>query len=307
VVGQDEALETLTRALQRSRAGLKDPVKPIGSFIFAGPSGVGKTELAKVLAEFLFGDEKALVRVDMSEYMERFTSSRLVGSPPGYVGYDEGGQLTEKVRRRPYSVILFDEIEKAHPDVFNVLLQVLEDGHLTDGMGRKVDFRNTIIILTTNLGTAAIVKGGGVGFSNKEVTLDHGRMEQEIQSEMKRLFRPEFLNRIDQTIVFRALTPEDVLQVVDIQIERVNRQLRAMDLVLELAEEARQWLARKGYSPTSGARLVARTISKFVENPLSEKVLIGEIAPGMRLLATVVGDELHFEEVAPRDPVFSGS
>lgn len=310
VIGQKQAIELLTKAIRRSRAGLKDPRRPVGSFIFAGPSGVGKTELAKALAEFMFGDEDALIRVDMSEFMDRFTSSKLVGSPPGYVGYDEGGQLTEKVRRRPYSVILFDEIEKAHPDVFNMLLQVLDDGHLTDGMGRKVNFKNTTIILTTNIGAEKILKGGGVGFSSKERGFDQEKMDLDIKAEVRQLFRPEFLNRIDHVLVFQPLTFDEIKEVVEIQIASVNKRLVDAGIQLELDDDARAWLAEKGYSPNQGARLVGRTIRANLEDALAEKLLCGEIHQGSKVKVTLDkdNDKLVFTECgSPENAVLSGS
>lgn len=308
VVGQRQAIELLSKAIRRSRAGLKDPRRPVGSFIFAGPSGVGKTELAKALAEFLFGDEDALIRVDMSEYMDRFTSSKLVGSPPGYVGYDEGGQLTERVRRRPYSVILFDEVEKAHPDVFNMLLQVLDDGHLTDGMGRKVDFKNTTIILTTNIGAEKILRGGGVGFSQKERGFDYEKMDLDIKAEVRQLFRPEFLNRIDHVLVFHPLNLDEIKEVVDIQVRKVNKRLENAGIVLELDNSARLWLAEKGYSPNQGARLVGRIIRTNIEDVLAEKLLRGDIHHGAKVQVSLdkESDKLVFTECAsPENAVLS--
>src|SRR5438067_1142958 len=281
VVGQEDAVRAVSKAIRRTRAGLKDPKRPSGSFIFAGPSGVGKTELSKALAEFLFGSEDALIQLDMSEFHDRYTVSRLVGAPPGYVGYDEGGQLTEKVRRRPFSVVLFDEIEKAHPDVFNTLLQILEDGRLTDGQGRIVDFKNTVIILTTNLGTRDVSKAVSLGFqgSNDESS-NYERMKNKVNDELKQHFRPEFLNRIDDTIVFHQLNEDEILQIVDIMITRVEAQLRAKDMAIELTPSARSLLARRGFDPVLGARPLRRTIQREIEDQLSEKILFGEVLPG---------------------------
>ncbi|MGH2657907.1 MAG: ATP-dependent Clp protease ATP-binding subunit, partial [Actinomycetota bacterium] len=273
IVDQEEAVHAVSKAIRRTRAGLKDPKRPSGSFIFLGPSGVGKTELSKALAEFLFGDEDALIQLDMSEYMEKHTVSRLIGSPPGYVGYEEGGQLTEAVRRKPFSVVLFDEIEKAHPDVFNTLLQILEDGHLTDAQGHTVDFKNTVIIMTSNLGTRDIQKGTTLGFSpggDAEVTYE--KMKDKVMEELKRSFRPEFLNRIDEVIVFHSLTREHVKMIVDLMIRRVEEQLQAKDVDIELTDRAKEVLAEKGYDPALGARPLRRTIQRMVEDPLSEKL-----------------------------------
>ena len=282
-VTQNEAVSAVSRAIRRTRSGLKDPRRPSGSFIFLGPSGVGKTELSKALAEFLFGDEDALIQLDMSEYMEKHTVSRLIGSPPGYVGYEEGGQLTEAVRRKPFSVILFDEIEKAHPDVFNTLLQILEDGRLTDSQGRTVDFKNTIIIMTSNLGTRDIAKGiGGIGFAFEKAggTDSYDRMRGNVMEELKRQFRPEFLNRIDEVIVFHTLTQEDVKQIVDLMMKRVEEQLKSKDIDIELTDAARTLLALRGYDQTLGARPLRRTIQRLVEDPLAEKLLYKEFRAG---------------------------
>jgi ATP-dependent Clp protease ATP-binding subunit ClpC len=278
VIGQREAIGVLSDAIRRARSGLKDPRRPIGSFIFLGSSGVGKTELARVLAEFLFDDEEALIRIDMSEYQQQHNVSRLFGAPPGYVGYNEGGQLTEAVRRRPFRVILFDEVEKAHPDVWNALLQVLDDGHLTDGQGRKVDFRNTIIIMTSNLGTEYIRKGGALGFLGKgdEAVVD----EEKIHDAIERTFRPEFLNRIDEIIIFKSLALEDVKRIVDLQMQEIAGRLGEQGLVVELTEPARDWLAQQGYDPVFGARPVRRTLQKYVESPLSVRLLKGDYRRG---------------------------
>jgi ATP-dependent Clp protease ATP-binding subunit ClpC len=283
-VGQDDAVQTVSKAIRRTRAGLKDPKRPSGSFIFAGPSGIGKTTLARMLAEFLFGSEDALIQLDMSEFQDQHTVSRLVGAPPGYVGYDEGGQLTEKVRRRPFSVVLFDEIEKAHPDVFNTLLQILEDGRLTDGQGRLVDFKNTVIILTTNLGTQGVAKVS-MGFQQSEdADSTYDRMKQKVNDELKQHFRPEFLNRIDDTIVFHQLSEVEVLSIVDMMVARIAEQLRHKDMGLELTGEAKRFLAKKGYDPVLGARLLRRTIQRELEDALSERILIQELKPGQNVV-----------------------
>ncbi len=281
VVGQEQAIKAVSQAIRRTRAGLKDPKRPGGSFIFAGPSGVGKTELSKALAEFLFGDEDALIQLDMSEFHDRYTVSRLVGAPPGYVGYDEGGQLTEKVRRKPFSVVLFDEVEKAHPDVFNTLLQILEDGRLTDGQGRIVDFKNTVLILTSNLGTRDIAKAVSLGFqSGHDTASNYERMKQRVQDELKQHFRPEFLNRIDDTIVFHQLTEDEILHIVDIMLARVDKQMRNKDMGMEVTDAAKALLGRKGFDPVLGARPLRRTIQREIEDSLSEKILFGELQPG---------------------------
>jgi ATP-dependent Clp protease ATP-binding subunit ClpC len=281
VIGQEQAIRAVSQAIRRTRAGLKDPKRPGGSFIFAGPSGVGKTELSKTLAEFLFGDADALIQIDMSEFHDRYTVSRLVGAPPGYVGYDEGGQLTEKVRRKPFSVVLFDEVEKAHPDVFNTLLQVLEDGRLTDGQGRIVDFKNTVLILTTNLGTRDVSKAVSLGFQkDNDTTSNYERMKLRVTDELKQHFRPEFLNRIDDIIVFHQLTPEEIVKIVDLMTARLDTQMRNKDMGLELTSDAKALLAEKGYDPVLGARPLRRTIQREIEDPLSEKILFGELTSG---------------------------
>jgi ATP-dependent Clp protease ATP-binding subunit ClpC len=289
VVGQHDAIRAVSQAIRRTRAGLKDPKRPSGSFIFLGPSGVGKTELAKTLAEFLFGDETALIQLDMSEYMEKHTVSRLVGSPPGYVGYEEGGQLTEAVRRKPFSVVLFDEIEKAHPDVFNTLLQILEEGRLTDAQGRSVDFRNTVLIMTSNLGTADLRKAS-VGFARADETVSYEKMKDKVNEALKQHFRPEFLNRIDDTIVFHELTKDEVTQIVDLMIKRVQRQLEGQGLGLELTQEAKYFLADKGYDPQLGARPLRRAIQRLVEDPVSEKLLLKEVRAGEIVVVDVEDD-----------------
>jgi ATP-dependent Clp protease ATP-binding subunit ClpC len=289
VVGQEDAIRAVSQAIRRTRAGLKDPKRPSGSFIFLGPSGVGKTELAKTLAEFLFGDETALIQLDMSEYMEKHTVSRLVGSPPGYVGYEEGGQLTEAVRRKPFSAVLFDEIEKAHPDVFNTLLQILEEGRLTDAQGRSVDFRNTVLIMTSNLGTADLRKAS-VGFARSDEAVSYEKMKEKVNDALKLHFRPEFLNRIDDTIVFHELSKDEVTQIVDLMISRVQRQLEGQGLGLELTQEAKYLLADKGYDPQLGARPLRRAIQRMVEDPVSEKLLLKEVRAGEIVVVDVEDD-----------------
>jgi ATP-dependent Clp protease ATP-binding subunit ClpC len=291
VIGQDQAIKALSQAIRRTRAGLKDPKRPGGSFIFAGPSGVGKTELSRTLASFLFGDETALIQLDMSEYSERHTASRLFGSPPGYVGYDEGGQLTEKVRRRPFSVVLFDEIEKAHPDIFNSLLQVLEDGRLTDAQGRTVDFKNTVIIMTTNLGTRDISKSLGLGFANADDDLtNYDRMKGKVQDELKNHFRPEFLNRIDDVIVFHQLTRDQIIQIVDLMIAGLDDRLKGKDMGIELTQAAKDLLAARGYDPLLGARPLRRVIQREIEDSLSERILFSEIKAGEIIVVDVEGE-----------------
>jgi ATP-dependent Clp protease ATP-binding subunit ClpC len=290
VIGQDQAIKALSQAIRRTRAGLKDPRRPGGSFIFAGPSGVGKTELSRTLASFLFGDQDALIQLDMSEYSERHTASRLFGAPPGYVGYDEGGQLTEKVRRRPFSVVLFDEIEKAHPDIFNSLLQVLEEGHLTDSQGRKVDFKNTVIIMTTNLGTRDISKSLGLGFANSDDDLtNYERMKAKVGDELKSHFRPEFLNRIDDIIVFHQLTKPQIIQIVDLMLKNLDDRLHAKDMGIELTPAAKDLLAERGYDPLLGARPLRRVIQREIEDGLSERILFGELKPGEIIVVDVEG------------------
>jgi ATP-dependent Clp protease ATP-binding subunit ClpC len=290
VIGQNDAIKALSQAIRRTRAGLKDPKRPGGSFIFAGPSGVGKTELSKTLAEFLFGDEDSLIQLDMSEYMEKHTVSRLFGSPPGYVGYEEGGQLTEKVRRRPFSVVLFDEIEKAHPDIFNSLLQILEDGRLTDAQGRMVDFKNTVIIMTTNLGTRDISKGVSVGFARQgESRGSYDRMKNKVQEELKQHFKPEFLNRVDDIVVFHQLEREEIFRIVDLMIAKVDDRLKDRDMAIELRPEAKDLLSQRGYDPVLGARPLRRTIQREIEDSLSEKILFGELRPGQIVVVDVEG------------------
>ncbi len=291
VIGQEEAVRALSQSIRRTRSGLKDPNRPGGSFIFAGPTGVGKTELAKALAEFLFGDEDALIQLDMSEFSEKHTASRLFGAPPGYVGYDEGGQLTEKVRRKPFSVVLFDEVEKAHPDIFNSLLQILEEGRLTDSQGRKVDFKNTVIIMTTNLGTRDINKGVLTGFQSADnLTHDYSRMKAKVDEELKQHFRPEFLNRVDETIVFPPLNKDQIKQIVDLMIAKLATRMEAQDMHLQLTDEARDLLADLGFDPVLGARPLRRAIQREIEDALSERILFGEIVAGQVVTVGVEGE-----------------
>jgi len=291
VIGQEDAIKALSQSIRRTRAGLKDPRRPAGSFIFAGPSGVGKTELSKTLAEFLFGDEDALISLDMSEFSERHTASRLFGSPPGYVGYEEGGQLTEKVRRKPFSVVLFDEVEKAHPDIFNSLLQVLEEGRLTDSQGRVVDFKNTVIIMTTNLGSRDVSKGLMLGFAPDDNEGNaYEQMKSKVQQELKQHFRPEFLNRIDDTIVFHQLTESEIIEIVDLMIASLEKRLQDKDMAIELTPGAKALLAERGYDPTLGARPLRRTIQREIEDPLSEKMLFGDLNPGSIVVVDVEGE-----------------
>jgi ATP-dependent Clp protease ATP-binding subunit ClpC len=296
VVGQNEAIAAIAKAVRRSRAGVKDPRRPIGSFIFLGPTGVGKTELARRLAEFMFGDVNSLVTLDMSEYMEKFNVSRLIGAPPGYVGYEEGGQLTEKVRRKPYSVVLFDEIEKAHPDVFNILLQILEDGQLTDSYGRKVNFKNTIIIMTSNIGTAGIKKSNGLGFTKVNAEMSHEKMKTKLLEEVKKIFSPEFLNRIDEILVFRQLTKEDMKNIVDILLGEVEERLHDRNMVLELDESSKELLVEEGFDPEFGARPIKRTIRRLIEDPLSEEILKGSVKDGKHIRLVRCGEKIEFKE-----------
>ncbi len=293
IIGQDEAIGQLSKAIRRARAGLKDPNRPIGSFIFLGPTGVGKTEMVKALARYLFDSEDAMVRIDMSEYMEKFAVSRLVGAPPGYVGYEEGGQLTEKVRRKPYSVVLLDEIEKAHPDVFNILLQVLDDGILTDSLGRRVDFKNTIIVMTSNVGVRDIKAGGVMGFTVAEESDKYKEMKSTIEESVKRLFNPEFLNRVDDMIVFRSLSKDDIFRIIDIQMSKLLKRLNAMNLTVEIDEPAKTFLAERGYDEKYGARPLRRTIQKYVEDELAELMLRGEFGDGGKVEVSYVAGEDH--------------
>ncbi len=281
VIGQDEAITALSKAIRRSRSGLKDPKRPVGSFIFLGPSGVGKTELSKALAEFLFNSEDALISFDMSEYMEKHSVSRLIGSPPGYVGYDEGGQLTKAVRQRPYSVVLFDEIEKAHPDVFNILLQILEEGHLTDSQGRVVDFRNTVIIMTSNVGAREITTSAPLGFASGEKGgLDDKEIKSRVMSEVKKLFRPEFLNRIDEIIVFKSLTEDEIVEIVDLMIDELRQRLIEQNMTINLTKEASKYIAKEGTDLSFGARPLRRAIQRLIEDPISEQILEGRWTSG---------------------------
>ncbi|MGN6353709.1 MAG: AAA family ATPase [Parafilimonas sp.] len=287
VIGQDEAISKVVKAIQRNRVGLKDPKKPVGSFIFLGPTGVGKTELARSLARYMFDSEDALIRIDMSEYMEKFTVSRLIGAPPGYVGYEEGGQLTEKVRRKPYSVILLDEIEKAHPDIYNILLQVLDDGQLTDGLGRKVDFKNTLIIMTSNIGVRQLKDfGEGVGFATAtRIQNAEENNKAVIEKALKRTFSPEFLNRIDDVVIFNALTKENIFQIIDILMKGVLKRLSSMGFTLRLTDEAKEFIAEKGYDVQFGARPLHRAIQKYLEDSLAEEILNMNIKQGDVLIA----------------------
>ena len=312
IIGQDEAVSALARSIRRTRVGLKDPKRPAGSFIFAGPTGVGKTELAKTLAEFLFDDEDALIRVDMSEFSEKYAASRLFGAPPGYIGYEEGGELTEKVRRKPFSVVLFDEIEKAHPDIFNSLLQVLDDGHLTDGQGRKVDFKNTIIILTTNLGTRDIAKAANTGFNlGTNTESSYQRMKEQVSSELKQQFRPEFLNRLDDIIVFKQLTKPEVRQIVDLDVKKLDDRLFDRHMSLDLTDEAKDLLAQKGFDPLLGARPLRRVIQRDIEDAISEKILMGELTDGEHVKVDAEGEgplgEFTFEGVPFTDVEKTGT
>ena len=303
IIGQDEAIELISKAVRRARAGLKDPRRPIGVFIFLGPTGVGKTELVRALAEFMFGSEDALIRLDMSEFMERHSVARLVGAPPGYIGYEEGGQLTEAVRRKSYSAILLDEIEKAHPDVFNILLQIFDDGHLADAKGRRVDFRNTVIIMTSNIGAETIKKEGTIGFisrtdESKVAQLSYARMKDKLLEEMKKSFRPEFLNRLDGAVVFHSLTKEHILQIVDLMLSQVQKQLQEQEIGFEVNLEVKELLGEKGFDPTFGARPLRRTIQTMIENPLSEKILQGEFRAGDTVQLDREGDEIVFRAAA---------
>src|SRR3989454_411253 len=291
VVGQDEAIAVISRAIRRSRAGLKDPKRPIGSFIFSGPTGVGKTELARALARFLFADANALIRVDMSEYMEKFSVSRLIGAPPGYVGYEDSGTLTKAVRRKPYSVVLLDEIEKAHPDVFNILLQVLDEGHLTDNYGRVIDFKNSVVIMTSNVGARDMVKGKALGFAQPDTRASFERISEKVKEEINKVFNPEFLNRLDDVIVFHPLSREHIAQIVAILLKDVQKRLGGGELTLRLTEAASAFLVKNGYDEKFGARPLKRAIQKFVEDPLSEKILVGEFARGDEIEVDVAPDK----------------
>jgi ATP-dependent Clp protease ATP-binding subunit ClpC len=298
VVGQNVAVSALCKALRRSRADLKDPKRPIGTFALLGPTGVGKTMLAKSLAENMFGDAKSLIQLDMSEYMEKFTVSRLVGSPPGYVGYEEGGQLTEQVRRKPYSVVLFDEIEKAHPDVMNMLLQILEEGKLTDNVGRVVDFRNTIVLLTSNVGAETIKKQSTIGFTPMSDEHSYEKMREKIMDEAKRAFRPEFLNRLDDIIVFRALTKPDLIEILSLEVSKVMQRLKVRNIELQLDDKAKDFLVEKGYDPTYGARPMRRSVERYLEDPLAEQILRGNLHDNYPIQVTVEDDKLAFKQPA---------
>jgi len=293
IIGQDEAIIKIAKAIQRNRVGLKDPTKPIGSFIFLGPTGVGKTELAKALARYMFDSEDALIRIDMSEYMEKFSVSRLIGAPPGYVGYEEGGQLTEKVRRKPYSVVLLDEIEKAHPDVYNILLQVLDDGQLTDGLGRKVDFKNTLILMTSNIGVRQLKDfGQGVGFAtNAKVEAAEEHSKGVIQNALKRTFSPEFLNRIDDVVIFNSLNQEDIFKIIDITLSDLYKRLDGMGYTMSLTKEAKVFVSEKGFDPQFGARPLNRAVQKYIEDPLAEFILNENPPEGSAFVADMNEDK----------------
>jgi ATP-dependent Clp protease ATP-binding subunit ClpC len=305
VIGQREAVSAMCKALRRSRADLKDPRRPIGTFALLGPTGVGKTLLAKTLAEQLFGDSKALIQLDMSEYMEKFNVSRLIGSPPGYVGYEEGGQLTEQVRRKPYSVVLFDEIEKAHPDVWNLLLQILEEGKLTDNVGRVVNFRNTIILMTSNVGSDTIKKQSSLGFSPITDENSYEKMREKILDEAKKTFRPEFLNRLDDIIVFRSLTKPDLIEILDLEITKVMHRLKARNIILQLDDKAKDFLVSRGYDPQYGARPMRRAVERFLEDPLAEEILKGSFHEGEPILVSAEGDHLVFNQKATTEGALS--
>jgi len=297
IISQDEAIDTIARAVRRARAGLKDPRHPIGNFVFLGPTGVGKTELVRALAEFMFGSEDTLIRLDMSEYQERHTVSRMVGAPPGYIGYDEGGQLTEAVRRKSYCCILLDEIEKAHPDVFNILLQIFDDGHLTDAKGRRVDFRNCIIVMTSNIGAELISKGSSIGFASrsdeaKTQQMDYEKMKEKLLGELKKTFRPEFLNRIDGVVVFHALTKDDIRQIVDLMLAIISEQLTEKGIKLEVTDAAKDFLGEKGYDEVFGARPLRRVIQDMVEDKLSDSLLRGQFRSGDTVVVDLEGEEI---------------
>jgi ATP-dependent Clp protease ATP-binding subunit ClpC len=302
IIGQKEAVSALCKALRRSRADLKDPRRPIGTFALLGPTGVGKTLLAKTLAETLFGDSKALIQLDMSEYMERHNASRMIGSPPGYVGYEEGGQLTEQVRRRPYSVVLFDEIEKAHPDVMNMLLQILEEGKLTDNVGRVINFRNTIILLTSNVGAETIRRGATMGFSPISDEHSYDKMKEKIMDDAKKAFRPEFLNRLDDIIVFRTLVKGDLLEILDLEISKVMERVRAKQLELVLDQTAKDFLVEKGFDPNYGARPMRRAVERYLEDPLAEEILKGNLHPNEPIVVAVEEGKLVFNQKASATP-----
>ncbi|MEW5758486.1 MAG: ATP-dependent Clp protease ATP-binding subunit [Candidatus Omnitrophota bacterium] len=296
VIGQEEAISAIARSIRRSRAGIKDPKRPIGSFVFLGPTGVGKTLLARAIAEFMFGDDNALIQLDMSEYMEKFNVSRLIGAPPGYVGYEEGGQLTERIRRRPYAVILLDEIEKAHPDVFNLLLQVLEDGRLTDSFGRKIDFRNTILIMTSNVGAQMLRQQGSIGFKAQKEEVSYQDMKEKLFDEVKRAFKPEFLNRIDDIIVFHSLLKEDLFKILDIELGEVLNRLKEQNINFELTSQAKEFLIEKGFDQVFGARPLKRTIQRYLEDPLAQEIIAGRLKSGQKIIVDRKNEELFFSE-----------
>jgi len=303
VVSQDEAIVAVAKSIRRARSGLKDPRRPMGSFIFAGPSGVGKTLLSKALAEFMFGDEESLIQIDMSEYMEKHNVSRLIGAPPGYVGYEEGGQLTEQIRRRPYAVLLLDEIEKAHSDVFNMLLQVMEEGQLTDSFGRRVDFRNTIVILTTNIGAEMIKSGGGFGFGKRDEDATYEKTKDLLHKEIERHFRPEFINRLDDIIVFKALTRENLQIIVDYELRKVRERLQDHGLALELSDDAKEFLIDKGFNPDFGARPLRRAIENHIEDPVSEDILRGNYKNFTKIVVSLRGKESDDDDDEDRKSV----
>ena len=296
VIGQGEAIKVLTKAIRRSRSGLKDMKRPIGSFLFLGPTGVGKTELAKVLSEFMFGDRDSLIRLDMSEYMEKFNVSRLTGAPPGYVGYEEGGQLTEKVRRKPYSVVLFDEIEKANQDIYHLLLQIMDDGRLTDSYGRVVDFKNTVVILTSNISSRMLEKGTSLGFHKDDDELNYDKMQKELKQDLKKTFNPEFLNRLSETVVFRPLELENIVSILDVQLQALNEQLIQQGLTLDVTDGAKRWVAEKGFDATFGARPLKRAIQKHLEDVLSDEMLKGRFKDGGLIEVSLQDDSLVFVE-----------
>ena len=302
VIGQDEAVTAISKALRRSRADLKDPRRPIGSFIFLGPTGVGKTFLARTLAEFMFGDADSLIQIDMSEYMEKFTASRLIGSPPGYVGHEEGGQLSEAVRRRPYAVVLFDEVEKAHPDVMHLLLQILEEGKITDSLGRKIDFRNTIIIMTSNVGAELLKKQTSLGFGAQKLDESHEGMRDKVMEETKRVFKPEFLNRLDDIIVFHSLAKADLEHIVDLEVKKVVNRLEAKEIHVVLEPDAKEFLIAKGYDPQYGARPMRRAVERYLEDPVAEEILRGSFKPGQEVRVAKEGEKLVFKAKGEAEP-----
>jgi len=306
IVGQRDAVSALCKALRRSRADLKDPIRPIGAFALLGPTGVGKTLLAKTIALELFGDAKALIQIDMSEYMEKFASSRLVGSPPGYVGFEEGGQLTEQVRRRPYSVVLFDEIEKAHPDVTNMLLQILEEGKLTDSQGRTVDFRNTIILMTSNVGAESAKRSKAIGFNNSEDEIDYEKMRELIMDEAKKAFRPEFINRLDDTVVFRALDKDDLMLILGLELKKVLERLEKKEIILALDHKAHEFLVEKGHDPEYGARPMRRAVERFLEDPLAEEILRGSLVDGETVKVSADDKKLTFSQKPATEKAVAG-